>query len=173
MKYKVYLRALEPEDYLVSIKWRNDNEIWSMLGGPKYFVSQEYERQWVKNAIADNKNLILAICLLENDKYIGNVYLTNIDYINSCAKTHVLIGNKSYWGKGVAYRAYLQLIDFAFNERGLNRLESLILENNYGSIRLHEKIGYKKEGLLRNSVFKNGKYNNQLIFSLLKTDIDE
>ena len=33
---RVYLRALEPDDYRVSIKWRKDDEIWDMLGGTKY-----------------------------------------------------------------------------------------------------------------------------------------
>ena len=43
-EFRVYLRALEPEDYKTSIKWRNDDEIWSMVVGPKYFVSTAYEK---------------------------------------------------------------------------------------------------------------------------------
>ena len=37
---RVYLRALELDDYKTSIKWRNDDSIWSQLGGVKYFVSE-------------------------------------------------------------------------------------------------------------------------------------
>lgn len=42
--FRVYLRALEPEDYKKSIIWRNDDEIWGMVGGPKHFVSNAYEK---------------------------------------------------------------------------------------------------------------------------------
>ena len=43
-KFRVYLRALELEDYKVSIKWRNDDEIWNMVGGAKHYVSEAYEK---------------------------------------------------------------------------------------------------------------------------------
>lgn len=44
MEERIYLRALEIDDYRISIKWRKDDQIWNMLGGPKYFVSEAYEK---------------------------------------------------------------------------------------------------------------------------------
>lgn len=44
MEERIYLRALEIDDYKISIKWRKDDQIWNMLGGPKYFVSEAYEK---------------------------------------------------------------------------------------------------------------------------------
>ena len=35
MESRIFLRAFEPEDYKISVEWRNDDEIWSMLGGRK------------------------------------------------------------------------------------------------------------------------------------------
>lgn len=167
---KVYLRALEPNDYKRSVVWRNDDEIWGMLGGRKYFVSETYEQKWVNDAIFNRRDLRLAVCVSDSDLYIGNVYLTDIDYINRTAESHVLIGDKEYWGKGYAKEAYLLLLDYAFNELNLNRIQALVLESNISSLRMHVKCGYKKEGLLRNSVYKNGKYCNQIILSLLKSE---
>lgn len=166
-KHIVYLRALEPEDYKVSIKWRKDEKIWSLLGGPKYFVSEEYERQWVLDAIHQSKNIRLAICTIDNNIYIGNIYLTNIDWISRKAESHILIGNHDYWRSAYGIDAYSQLIEFAFNQRNLHRLQALILENNIASQKLHEKLGFVCEGILRDSVFKDGKYKNQIIYSLL------
>jgi len=48
---KVYLRAFELADYKVSLRWRNDDKLWSALCGPKYFVSSENEKKWIENAI--------------------------------------------------------------------------------------------------------------------------
>lgn len=167
---KVYLRAFEPDDYKISIRWRNDNEIWSMLGGRKYFVSEAYEQKWVNDVIHNNKDVRLAVCDKETDKYIGNVYLTDIDYVNRTAVSHVLIGDHDYWGRGMATDAYVLLLDYAFNELNLNRIEALVLETNIGSLKLHKKCGYTEEGIKRSSVFKNGKYQNQIIMALLKDE---
>lgn len=167
---RIYLRALELEDYKISVRWRNDDEIWSMLGGRKYFVSEAYEQKWVNDAIVNSKDIRLAVCERSNNRYIGNVYLTDINYINRSAESHVLIGEREFWGKGLATEAYILLLEYAFKELNLNRVEAFVLENNVASIKMHEKVGYKKEGVLRQRVYKNGLYQNQIILSLLKDE---
>ena len=96
MSKRVYLRALEPDDYKVSIKWRKDDEIWDMLGGTKYFVSEAYEKNWVEKAIFASNDLKLAVCLIENNQYIGNVYMTDINMINRSCHSHILIGEHDF-----------------------------------------------------------------------------
>ena len=167
MKRRVYLRALEPEDYKTSIHWRKDDEIWNMLGGTKYFVSEAYEKKWVENAIIDSKDVKLAVCLIESDKYIGNVYMTNINMINRSCESHILIGEREFWGQGYACEALQLAIEYMKNERGIRRFEALILESNIPSIKMHEKCGYVLEGIRHSAVFKNGRYHNQLIFAYL------
>lgn len=166
-KHLVYLRALEPDDYKVSIKWRKDDEIWSLLGGPKYFVSEEYERNWVLDTIHQSKDIKLAICTEGDNRYIGNAYLTNIDWINRKATSHILIGDHAYWGHGFGTDAYSQLLDFAFNQRNLHRVEALVLEDNIASQKLHEKLGFHRDGVLIDSVYKDGKYKNQIAYGLI------
>lgn len=170
MERRVYLRALEPDDYKTSIAWRKDDEIWSMLGGAKYFVSEAYEKSWVEKTIFESKDLKLAVCLIEDDKYIGNVYMTDINMINRSCHSHVLIGDKAYWGRGYAREALMLAIDYMFKERNIHRIQANILESNGASLRMHEKCGYKIEGMLRDSVYKNGHYQNQYILSLLKAE---
>lgn len=167
-KKRVYLRALELEDYKTSIKWRKDDEIWEMLGGHKYYVSEAYEKKWVEDAIFSSKDLKLAICLCDDKRYIGNVYMTNIDMINRSCNSHIMIGEKDCWGKGYAAEALSEAIDFMVNERGIQRIEALILEDNKQSLRLHEKCGYEIEGLKRNAVYKNGCFHNQYIVAFVK-----
>ena len=170
MRHRIYLRALEPDDYKISVRWRNDEEIQNMVGGHKYFVSAERERQWVNAAINSNDKLVLAICLLENDKYIGNVMLQDIDWINRSASVPILIGDKAEWNKGYATEARMLMLKFAFEERNLERICDYVLEDNVSSIKMHEKCGYKVEGILRNSVYKNGRYYNQILMSVLRNE---
>ena len=168
MKRRVYLRALEPDDYKTSIRWRKDYSIWDMLGGHKYFVSEAYEKKWVEEAIFSSSDVKLAICLVENDRYIGNVYMTNIDMINRACHSHILIGEKDCWGNGYAGEALSLAIDYMVNERGIQRIEALILESNKQSLKLHEKCGYVLEGLKRNAVYKGGEFHNQYIVAFIK-----
>lgn len=67
MENRIFLRALEPDDYKVSINWRKDESIWEMLGGTKYFVSEAYEKKWVEETIFSSKDVKLAICLIEQE----------------------------------------------------------------------------------------------------------
>ncbi|WP_418878450.1 GNAT family N-acetyltransferase [Xylanibacter rarus] len=170
MEERIYLRALEIDDYKISIKWRKDDQIWNMLGGPKYFVSEAYEKKWVEDTIFNSKDVKLAICLIENDKYIGNVYMTDIDEINRSCNSHVLIGDKNYWGKGYAREALLKAIKYMFEERNIHRIQANVLESNELSLKMHKKCGYKVDGLLRDAVYKSGRYQNQYVLSLLKEE---
>lgn len=167
---RIYLRALEPQDYLISVKWRHNDDIWDMVSGPKYFVSSEYEKTWVQKAISNKDEMILAICLKENDKYIGNSILNHFDWINRSAESGTMIGDKSEWGKGYGVEALMLKLKFAFRERGLERVSACTLESNIGSQRVGEKCGFVQEGFIRNSVFKNGKFHNQYISSVLRAD---
>ena len=168
MNKRVYLRAFEPDDYKTTIKWRKDDEIWDMLGGTKYFVSEAFEKQWIENTIFNSKDVKLAVCLVENDKHIGNVYMTNINEINRSCVSHVLIGEKEYWGHGYAREALLLAIDYMFNERNIHRIQANVLVSNVASLNMHEKCGYKLEGTLREAVYKNGKYQDQYVLALVK-----
>lgn len=170
MESRVYLRALEVEDYKTTINWRNDDEIWDMVGGPKYFVSSEYEKNWIIKAINNTNEIRLGICLKENDLLIGMASVTNINWINRSGETSSMIGNKKYWSAGYGTEARMLLLDFCFNERSFERLSALILENNIAFQKMVTKCGYIKEGVLRNSVFKNGKFKNQILMSVLRDE---
>lgn len=171
--FRVYLRAFEPDDFKTSIKWRNDDEIWAMVGGPKYYVSEVYEKKWIEDSIFSKDRISLAICLKETNEHIGNAYINDIDWINRSAHAPSMIGEKKYWSKGLATEARILLLHFAFYERGFNRIWAHILEDNIGSQRMCEKCGYKKEGILRKSVYKNGEFKNQIIMSVLRDEFDK
>lgn len=172
--FRVYLRALEPDDYKKSIKWRNDDEIWSTLVGTKYFVSSSYEKKWVEDSISNSqRNLKLAICLKENDEYIGNIYLNDIDYKNKNANYGIIIGEKSYWGKGIAKEAIILILHYAFMDLGLMRIQGRYLVNNMASINACKRCGFKEEGILRKAVFKNGEYKDLQVMSIIREDFDE
>lgn len=127
----------------------------------------------MEDTIFRSSDVKLAVCLCENNLHIGNVYLTGINYINRTAESHILIGNKAYWGQGYAREALTQILKFGFEERGLNRIEAHINADNHASLRMHEKCGYVREGVLRQAIFKNGKFKDVVVMSIFKEELIE
>lgn len=169
---KVFLRAIEPEDYKISIHWRRDSEIQNMVVGRPYFVSENAEKQWVENANNSPTDLKLAVCDRSTGLYIGNIYLLNIDLFNRSAVFSKLLGDKKYWGGGFATDATLLMLHHAFYDLGLERIEARQLLGNKASIRVNEKCGFKSEGVLRKAAFKNGELQDLNVMSVLKEDYE-
>lgn len=171
MKSEIYLRAFNDSDYLKSVKWRNSYEINKGLICRRLFVSEINEKQWIENANQDKtKNVKLAICMIENHKYIGNIYLTGIDHFNKKSGVGIFIGDSKYHNKGYASEALKLIMEHAFIDLGLQRIESKQFTSNIASIKLHEKCGFIKEGILRKYFFKDGKYNDIFVMSILRSE---
>ncbi|WP_092506285.1 GNAT family N-acetyltransferase [Virgibacillus salinus] len=81
------------------------------------------------------------------------------------------IGEKSEWGKGYGTEVVEILVNFAFSRLNLHKVYLTVDSDNIGAIRCYEKVGFYKDGVLRDEVFKNGKYVNRIYMSILKTDI--
>lgn len=81
-----------------------------------------------------------------------------------------------YWlspefeGKGIVIRCVNELIQYAFNRLDLNRIEISCAEDNVRSRALPEKLGFVKEGILRDHYYLNGDVHNLIVYSLLKSD---
>ena len=172
MPPRIYLRALELDDYKVSIAWRKNGEIWSKLVGTHYYVSEAYEKKWIEKKVLapESTEIVLAICSQENNRYIGNIYLTNIEWINKNVNIHIMIGDDSSRGKGIGSEAIMLMIKYAFEEKNLHRIYSHVFHNNIASIKMLKKCHFIQEGILRQSVYKNNTYNDVLILSILKEE---
>jgi RimJ/RimL family protein N-acetyltransferase len=169
--YRVYLRALEQEDYEKSYEWRQDEEIWKTVLSPRYYVSKYYEKKWTEERINNQQNnLTLVVCDRENGESIGFVHLTNIDYRNRKASFGKLIGEKQYWGKGYATEATMLMLYHGFYELGLERIEARQLIDNVASIKVNKKCGFQNEGVMRHGVLKSGEYRDLNVMSVLKDD---
>lgn len=80
----------------------------------------------------------------------------------------VMVGDKRSWGKGYATRAIRLLVDHAFNQMNLNKIYAGVAADSIGSIRAFEKVGFKKEGALKDLFFLNNKYIDCFLMGLTK-----
>lgn len=81
---------------------------------------------------------------------------------------------KEHWGKGIMAEAVEAVVDFGFERMELNRIEVYIMPRNKRSIKLMRRLGFKREGLLRQRSFDEfGNYADDVLFSMLRSDWDE
>jgi len=171
-QFRVYLRALEPDDYILIHKWRNDPEVNLLFSGTRRFTSTLNEKKWVEDKIFDKNNLNCAVILKETNEMIGCTFIYNIDMLNQTGQSSIFIGEKQHWAKGFATDAYILILKNAFYDKNLQRIWALIFEDNASSLKLHENCGYKVEGLCRKTSYVNGEFKNAYLVAVLKEDFD-
>ena len=171
----IYLRAFEHEDYKQIHAWRKDEEMYRLSGSNKRFVSSESDRSWVLEKMGANAaEEHLAICLRENERMIGFISLSGIDFHNSRAEiSGYVIGEKQHRGKGYGTQALFLLLTYAFDELGLYRVSSSFLSENTRSLALGKRVGFRQEGMLRQHVYKGGRRHDVILMSLLRPEFEQ
>lgn len=139
--FEILIRPLEAKDSEISWKWRNDSEIWEFTGNrPNVDITLEIEKQWIEKVLIEVDTKRFAIII--DNIYVGNIQLTNITSID--AEYHIFIGDKNYWGKGIAFSATQQIIRFAKNILKLDNIYLKVNPQNKRAINLYQKCGFKK-----------------------------
>ena len=170
-KKNCYLRAFEPEDYEIVYKWRNNPEFSALTAGNVDFVSSEKEKQWVKEKIFNDKTEnFWVICDKETNEPVGFTSIINIDFRNKNVWMGEMAINKENLDKGYELSANALVLDFVFNELGLNRIYTGYIEENKFAKEIFAKMGFTVEGITREDVYKGGKFHDVVIVSLLEKE---
>lgn len=169
MHYK--LRELERKDLPIINQWRNDPELIEQLAAPYRFINLSVDEAWFDNYMK-NRNTTVRCAIVEEkvDEILGLVSLVSIDHMNQSAEFHIMIGDKENQGKGLGTFAAKEMLHHAFNNLNLQRVELAALEDNKRARHMYEKIGFVQEGIKRASKYKNGKFINMVLYSILKTE---
>ncbi len=169
----ITLRAIEESDLELLREMINDPEIESMTCGYSYPVSVYQQRKWFESLANRSDELRLIIDTKEHGA-IGTVMLTDIDWKNRTAESHWKIANRiDVRRKGYGTRAVKALIKYAFNELNMHCVYCKVIECNIASQKIVEKIGFKREGILRERIYKNGNYHDVIVWSILKDEFNE
>jgi len=169
---RIYLRAFEPEDYLLINQWRCDPDISQTLGGNFNYVSLEREKQWVaEKSVNDKFHIYLAICLIKENRMIGYTSINNIDSRNLKAEWGgTIIGCKDLWGKGYATEAAKMMLHYLFTQYPMHKCYAYCLQEHRVTEKLFISLGFTFEGVIRDDVFKNNMYKSKLLFSILRDE---
>lgn len=167
---KVLLRAVEEADNQLLLSLINDPDTEMMLGGSSWPVSEAEQLKWFEHQERSRDVLRCIVALKENGKAIGTIILSDIDQKNATGHIHIKMSKDGGRGKGYGTDAVNTMVQYAFEELRLNCIYANILSYNEASIKLFERCGFKRDGVLRQRVYKKGKFIDLLAYSRLITD---
>lgn len=117
----------------------------------------------------EGKQIRWAITLRDNEQVIGTCGFHSIEQEHYKAEIGYEL-HPTYWNKGVMTEVISKVIEYGFNELGLNRVEAFYDPENHASQKVLEKNGFKYEGLLRKRFFEKGKFADGAISAILKEE---
>ncbi|MFN8431303.1 MAG: GNAT family protein [Spirosomataceae bacterium] len=167
---KVNLRRLSLSDAPEIARLINNRKIWDNL---RDFIPNPYGVEdgefFVNLTQKENPPQTFGI-MLDETRLSGVIGLViQQDVHRFSAEIGYWIGEE-YWGKGIGTQAIHLMVDYGFNELSLNRIYSGVFEYNQPSMRILEKCGFVKEGILKKAVYKNGQFWDEHRYAILKAE---
>lgn len=164
---EVTIRKFEKADIPKKVEWINNPENNQFL---HYDIplSISGTEQWFDSHIGDD-NRYDAIILADGVP-VGTIGLLFIDRKNSKAEFYIAMGEPQYKEKGIAKKASQLILDYGFSQLGLNRIYLFTEVENHAAQRLFEKVGFVKEGIIRQDIISHGKYVDRIMYGFLRED---
>jgi RimJ/RimL family protein N-acetyltransferase len=166
------LRAVTGDDLQRFVEWFNDPEITRGLSRISPLNIEE-ERRWFEGS--NEKDIFerpLAIDALHNGVWvhIGSCGFFNHDPVAHQAELGIVIGDKRYWDQGLGTEAMRLLLEYGFQTLNFRRITLRVLEFNQRARKVYERAGFVLEGRLRQDAFRQGKYWDTLVMSILRSE---
>lgn len=161
--------ALEPvqrDDLPLINRWWAIPEVIRYWGGMDVPSQQETDA-WLARSAASRAGVIWMI--RAEQRAIGHTYLS-IDWPKRSATSGMLIGEVDAWGKGYAREVVRLRTRYAFEDLGLERLESESVEGNVAMHRALERAGYRRVARKRGALFRAGTRQDAFLFELLRAE---
>lgn len=169
--YKICIEKITKNDIPDKVKWYNDGQITKYLYYENKFTIEE-SLKWLERINNDTTRYENVIKIKEGNRYknIGIIGLFNIDYKNKKAGFYITIGEKEYQGKGIAKKSTIDFLNHCFLKFDLEKIYLYTDVKNISAQKLYEKIGFKKEGILRSELYYKGKFIDRCFYGILRDE---
>ena len=169
---RLILRPWKREDAAALQRLAGRHEIADTMISIPHPFTEQYAAKWIAShaaAFARGDALHFAITVARTGSLSGAIELRAINAEHKHAELSCWIGVES-WGQGLATEAALAVVRHGFEQLDLNRIVTFHMVRNPASGRALEKIGMKREGLLRQCVRKWGRFDDVVPMAILRDD---
>lgn len=165
----IRLRSVRDGDSSLLFEWINDHDL-VVLNAPYRPVSEVEHREWFEKLGKRTDRVFFMIEDVETLSTIGSCQLLNIHSIHQSAELQIRIGQTIFQNKGAGSEAVRQLVAFGFEDLNLRRIVLQVFATNERAIRVYEKNGFVREGLLRQAAFIDGRWVDVLCMAKMRGD---
>ncbi|MFA8435376.1 MAG: GNAT family N-acetyltransferase [Marinifilaceae bacterium] len=170
MNEMIRLTELTREHLPNFYEWLNDEEVikYSLTAFQKINAKSDIDK-WF-DSVLESRDMNKAIVDEESGLCIGYAGISGISTVNRSGEYFIFIGDKKFWGKGFGTEVTRKVIDFGFDKLKLNRIMLTVSDENVGGVKAYTKAGFTGEGILRQACFRDGKFHNKIIMSILRKE---
>lgn len=166
---KVELAALRRSDLEALAGWWDDADVTQFLEmGARPTREKDIESFW-RLASESEDNVVFAI-RAKNGHVVGTCGLYAISWVCRRAQFNILIGEKEAWNKGYGTEAARLVLDYAFTKLNLESVQLGVNAENQRAIASYIRAGFVAEGTRRRFIYRNGRYYDMAVFSVLRDE---
>ena len=152
--------------------WSDSETVRYFGTGPLATQSQAYEElRAFRNQTMSGEGIRWIITVRDRDEYVGDVGFFDFAPEHSRAEIGFLLV-RPLWGQGYMREALIAVLDYGFSAANLHRGEALVDPRNAACLRILERNGFQREGLLRDYEFEHEAFIDLVLLSRLRDDID-
>jgi RimJ/RimL family protein N-acetyltransferase len=169
----VRLAGIDPEEVSKSFaQWNRDSEYMRLLDtDPPRLHSSKAIKDWMEKELENAKDMSwFAIRALEDDRLLGDITLSVINWGSREAFVGIGIGERDSWGKGYGTDAMDLILRYGFVELNLQRISLNVFEFNQRALRTYEKAGFRLEGRQRQIMQREGRRWDILYMGILREE---
>jgi len=165
----VHLRLFNKSDVQRKVKWINDSKVNRYLHY-NLPLCPDRTMNWFNRIMTDASREDYVYEIITESEFIpiGLIGLLGIEQKNQKAEFYIVNGEKKYWGKGYALQATKLFLNHAFLKHNLNKIYLYTEVDNVPAQKLFEKIGFKKEGLLKEDLIHMGKKIDRYYYAIYR-----
>lgn len=169
----ICFRTFEERDIDAIYRWKNDDELTRLAVGLSKRVSHDDVAKWVRSKMPHNPyEVFWAVCTNdEAQRIVGYACLTKIHYINSSAHfSGIMIGDSEYHDGITWIEVNKFVLEYVFERLGLNRMYGSAMIEQEQSNTMGRALFLQTEGVERQAVYKNGRFYDVELHSILKDE---
>ncbi len=167
---RVVLRRHVPENLACFRRWYADPEIARLARYQEAPMRHDEIERFFTARVVGRDSLAMAIHERSGNRLVGTCAFSQLDGDNGSALYHITIGEKDAWGRGYGTEATRLMLDHAFGSLGLHRIALFVFEFNERAIRAYQRCGFVIEGRSRESIFRDGRWWDEIAMSVLESD---
>ena len=166
----VTLRRHVPANLDAFRRWYADPQVARLARYQQSPMRQDEIDRFFAARVVGPDALAMAVHERATDRLIGTCAFSQLDGDNGSALYHITIGEADAWGHGYGTEATQLMLDHAFGTLGLHRIGLFVFEFNERAIRAYRRCGFVIEGRSRESVWRDGRWWDELAMSVLESD---